>query len=74
MKVYHKRVKVNHNLLTSKTMNCGNLNCLEFGTAMIDGRLTMPSDGKTYRLRDAINFSIEIGRPLSEEEMKTFEI
>ena len=31
------------------------LTCFDhFGEAMPDGRLTEPSDGKTYRLRDAI--------------------
>lgn len=45
-----------------------------FGEAMPDGRLTVPSDGKKYRLRDAISLSKKLGRPLTEEEMKKFEI
>jgi len=45
-----------------------------FGEAMPDGRLTAPSDGKEYRLRDAISLSKKLGRPLTEEEMKKFEI
>lgn len=43
-----------------------------FGEMMTDGRLTMPSDGKIYRLREAILLSKKLGRPLSEEEMKQF--
>lgn len=46
----------------------------QFGDAMSDGRLTEPSDHKTYRLREAILYSKQIGRPLTEEEMKKFEI
>lgn len=45
-----------------------------FGEAMPDGRLTEPSDGKVYRLREAILLSKQLGRPLSEEEMKQFEV
>ncbi|MCH5344928.1 MAG: hypothetical protein J1E64_12910 [Acetatifactor sp.] len=45
-----------------------------FGEEMSDGRLTVPSDGKVYRLREAILLSKKLGRPLSPEEMKQFEI
>lgn len=45
-----------------------------FGEMMTDGRLTMPSDGKIYRLREAILLSKKLGRPLSEVEMKQFEL
>ncbi len=45
-----------------------------FGDAMPDGRLTEPSDGKKYRLREAILMSKRIGRPLTGEEMKQFEV
>ncbi len=45
-----------------------------FGEAMSDGRLTAPSDGKTYRLREAILLSKQLGRPLSADEMKRFEV
>lgn len=45
-----------------------------FGEAMQDGRLTAPSDGKTYRLREAILFSKRLGRPLTEDEMKQYEL
>ena len=40
-----------------------------FGENMPDGRLTMPSEGKVYRLREAILLSKKLGRPLSQEEM-----
>jgi len=46
----------------------------KFGEAMSDGRLTAPSDGKVYRLREAILLSKQLGRPLSQEEMKKFEV
>lgn len=46
----------------------------EFGTRMQDGRLTEPSDGKIYKLREAILASKKLGRPLTKEEMKRFEI
>lgn len=49
-------------------------NFTRFGEAMPDGRLTASSDGKKYRLQDAISFSKKLGRPLTEEEMKKFEI
>lgn len=45
-----------------------------FGEAMPDGRLTAPSDGKQYRLREAIMLSKKLGRPLTQEEMQQFEI
>lgn len=45
-----------------------------FGEAMPDSRLTVPSDGKVYRLRDAIHLSKKLGRPLLQEEMKQFEV
>lgn len=46
----------------------------QFGEAMQDGRLTEPSDGKVYRLREAILKSKQLGRPLTTQEMKKFEI
>lgn len=45
-----------------------------FGEEMPDGRLTAPSDGKTYRLREAILLSKQLGRPLTKEEMNEFEV
>lgn len=45
-----------------------------FGEAMPDGRLTEPSGNKVYRLREAIMQSKKLGRPLTESEMKQFEV
>lgn len=45
-----------------------------FGEAMPDGRLTEPSNGKVYRLREAILLSKQLGRPLTASEMKEFEV
>lgn len=45
-----------------------------FGETMSDGRLTAPSNGKVYRLREAILLSKQLGRPLTEDEMRQFEI
>ena len=41
---------------------------------MQDGRLTEPSDGKIYKLREAILASKKLGRPLTKEEMEKFEV
>lgn len=46
----------------------------DFGTVMPDGRLTEQSNGKIYRLREAILLSKQLGRPLTDEEMQGFEI
>lgn len=45
-----------------------------FGEAMSDGRLTAPSSKKLYRLREAILQSKKLGRPLTEDEMKRYEV
>ena len=45
-----------------------------FGEAMPDGRLTEPSDDRTYRLRETIALSKRLGRPLTDEELKEFEV
>ena len=45
-----------------------------FGEMMTDGRLTEESDGKIYKLREAIKYSNLLGRELTNEEMKEFEI
>ena len=39
---------------------------------MPDSRLTEPSDGKVFRLREAIILSKKLGRPLTKEEMEEF--
>ncbi len=46
----------------------------KFGEAMQDGRLTNPSNEKVYRLREAILLSKRLGRTLTNEEMKKFEV
>ena len=48
------------------------MDCL--GEVMPDGRLTEPSEHKVYRLREAILESRKLGRPLTENEMKQFEV
>ena len=45
---------------------------MRFGEAMPDSRLTEPSDGKVFRLREAIILSKKLGRPLTKEEMEEF--
>ena len=45
-----------------------------FGEIMPDGRLTAPSDQKVYRLKEAIAHSKKIGRPLTEDKMKQYEV
>lgn len=45
----------------------------QFGDAMCDGRLTA-STNKMYRIKDAILLSKKLGRPLTESEMKEFEL
>lgn len=46
----------------------------QFGEAMLDGRLTMPSEQKVYRLREAILLSKRLGRPLTKDEMRKYEV
>lgn len=47
---------------------------LRFGEEMADGRLTEKSDSTIYNLREAILLSKRLGRPLTETEMKDFEV
>lgn len=42
----------------------------EFGTEMQDGRLTEPSDGKIYKLWEAILASKKLGRLLTVVEFR----
>ena len=51
-----------------------NIDYDSFGDIMLDGRLTEQSDGKIYRLREVITYSKMLGRELSGEEMKIFEV
>ena len=45
---------------------------MRFGEDMPDSRLTEPSDGTVFCLREAIILSKKLGRPLTKEEMKEF--
>ncbi|WP_191018348.1 hypothetical protein [Treponema zioleckii] len=45
---------------------------MRFGEEMPDSRLTEPSDGKIFRLREAILLSKRLGRPLTQDEMQNF--
>ncbi|WP_295041074.1 hypothetical protein [uncultured Fibrobacter sp.] len=46
-----------------------------FGEDFSDGRLTEPSPTERhFRLHEAIAYSNSLGRPLTEQEMKLFEI
>lgn len=45
----------------------------KFGTEMQDGRMTDVSDGKIYRLREAIMLTKVLGRELTKDEMSKFE-
>lgn len=46
----------------------------DFDAPFEDGRMTEISDGKIYRLREAILLSKRLGRPLTSKEMQSFEI
>lgn len=48
-------------------------NTKSFEDVMQDGRLTEPSDGKIYRLREAIMLTKVLGRELTKDEMSKFE-
>ena len=45
---------------------------LAFGEEFQDSRLTEQSDGKIFRLREAILLSKKLGRPLTKEEIENF--
>ena len=45
---------------------------MRVGEEMPDSRLTESSDGKIYRLREAILLSKRLGRPLTKTEMEQF--
>jgi|GEM_PF-667440 hypothetical protein len=51
---------------------CESDSAMRFGEEMPDSRLTEPSDGKIFRLREAILLSKRLGRPLTKAEMKQF--
>ncbi len=56
--------------ITSKSSD----SAMRFGEEMSDSRLTEPSDGKVFRLREAILLSKRLGRPLTKNEMQNFYI
>lgn len=59
--------------LISKTITkAGSESGLAFGEEFQDSRLTEQSDGKIFRLREAILLSKKLGRPLTKEEMENF--
>lgn len=45
---------------------------MTFGEQVEDSRLTEPSHGKLFRLREAILLSKRLGRSLTDEEMQLF--
>lgn len=47
---------------------------MSFGSEFPDGRLCAESNGKIYRLREAIKMSERLGRPLTDEEYEEFRI
>lgn len=62
-------------MIVAERKQKANLDMFEqFEEKITDGRLTVPSDGRTYRLREAILLSKRLGRPLSQDEMKKFEV
>ena len=46
----------------------------QFEDSLTDGRLVDPAGGKPLKLRDAILISKKVGRPLSADELKQFEL
>ena len=61
-------------IVAEKVKNEKEVDYNSFGNEMLDGRMTEESDGKIYKLRDAIMYSKVLGRPLTEEEMNKFKI
>ena len=61
-------------IVAERKHNIQIIDSMHLEDTMEDGRLTSPSNGKEFRLREAIAYSRKIGRLLTEEEMKQFEI
>lgn len=61
-------------IIVEKNKKMNDVDYSSFGNEMIDGRMTEESDGKVYLLRDAIMYSKILGRELTDEEMKKFEV
>lgn len=47
---------------------------MSFGSEFPDGRLCAEPSGKLYRLREAIEMSERLGRPLTDKEYEEFRI
>lgn len=62
-------------IVASRNSNTLRENFDRFGEDFSDGRLTEPSPTERhFRLHEAIAYSNSLGRPLTEQEMKLFEI
>ncbi len=47
---------------------------MTFGSEFPDGRLCAEPSGKLYRLREAVEMSKKLGRPLTDREYEEFRI
>lgn len=47
---------------------------MSFGSEFPDGRLCAEPGGKLYRLREAVEMSKKLGRPLTAKEYEEFRI
>ena len=74
MNMFQKRIRSNSMSTTEEENIIDNNNFEQFGEEMPDSRLALPSDGKVYRLREAILLTKQLGRLLLPEEMKQFEV
>ena len=61
-------------IVVEKSKKINDIDYNDFGNEMPDGRMTEESNGKIYKLRDAIMYSRILGRELTDEEMKEFEV
>lgn len=61
-------------MIMERTLKSTADNYNNFGEAMPDGRLTEQSDGNAIKLREAIVFSKQLGRPLTNAEMDRFKL
>lgn len=61
-------------IIVEKNKKMNDVDYSSFGNEMIDGCMTEESDGKVYLLRDAIMYLKILGRELTDEEMKKFEV
>ena len=53
-------------IIAERTEKLNSIDYESFGEEMQDGRLTEPSDGKKYRLREPNLYSKRLGRPLTD--------